>query len=107
MSPDLRKRPVGGRAENSSEAVLIDDTHHQWTLRGTKKSLHARELQATIGARLRGHAGISRLLGTAIPLLRICRNDIRTTKNYMHVLNRGGRGVRSPADNLSRGPDAR
>jgi site-specific recombinase XerD len=24
--------------------------------------------------------------------------DIRTTQNYVHVLNRGGRGVRSPLD---------
>ncbi len=26
--------------------------------------------------------------------------DIRTTMIYTHVLNRGGRGVRSPADNM-------
>ncbi len=32
VSPDLRKRPVGDRAKNSSEAVLIDDTHHQRTV---------------------------------------------------------------------------
>jgi len=25
-------------------------------------------------------------------------NDVRTTMIYTHVLNRGGRGVRSPAD---------
>ena len=27
-------------------------------------------------------------------------NDIRTTMIYTHVLNRGGKGVRSPADAL-------
>ena len=26
--------------------------------------------------------------------------DVRTTQIYTHVLNRGGRGVRSPADNM-------
>ena len=26
--------------------------------------------------------------------------DVRTTQIYCHVLNRGGRGVRSPADNI-------
>jgi len=26
--------------------------------------------------------------------------DVRTTMIYTHVLNRGGRGVRSPVDNL-------
>ena len=31
--------------------------------------------------------------------------DVRTTMIYTHVLNRGGRGVRSPADALPR-PDA-
>jgi len=30
--------------------------------------------------------------------------DVRTTMIYTHVLNRGGRGVRSPADGLTRGP---
>ncbi|MCA9076255.1 MAG: integron integrase [Planctomycetaceae bacterium] len=33
--------------------------------------------------------------------------DVRTTMIYTHVLNRGGRGVRSPADGLVRDPDAR
>jgi site-specific recombinase XerD len=27
-------------------------------------------------------------------------NDVRTTMIYTHVLNHGGRGVKSPADNL-------
>lgn len=27
-------------------------------------------------------------------------NDVRTTMVYTHVLNRGGRGVKSPVDNL-------
>ncbi len=27
-------------------------------------------------------------------------SDVRTTMIYTHVLNRGGRGVKSPADNL-------
>jgi hypothetical protein len=31
--------------------------------------------------------------------------DVRTTMIYTHVLNRGGRGVQSPADRLN--PDAR
>ncbi|GIW91505.1 MAG: hypothetical protein KatS3mg109_1937 [Pirellulaceae bacterium] len=31
--------------------------------------------------------------------------DVRTTMIYTHVLNRGGRGVRGPADTLPR-PDA-
>jgi integron integrase len=31
-------------------------------------------------------------------------NDVRTTMIYTHVLNRGGRGVRSPADVLARRP---
>jgi site-specific recombinase XerD len=30
-------------------------------------------------------------------------NDVKTTMIYTHVLNRGGRGVRSPADRLSWG----
>ena len=31
--------------------------------------------------------------------------EVRTTMIYTHVLNRGGRGVRSPADGLSGRPD--
>jgi len=31
-------------------------------------------------------------------------NDVRTTMIYTHVLNRGGRGVRSPADVVARRP---
>lgn len=34
-------------------------------------------------------------------------SDVRTTMIYTHVLNRGGRGVRSPADGLPPHPDAR
>jgi len=30
-------------------------------------------------------------------------NDVRTTMIYTHVLNRGGKGVRSPADRLAKG----
>ena len=33
--------------------------------------------------------------------------DVRTTMIYTHVLNRGDRGVRSPADALARQPDER
>ena len=33
--------------------------------------------------------------------------DVRTTMVYTHVLNRGGRGVRSPADGLGRHHDER
>jgi integrase len=33
--------------------------------------------------------------------------DVRTTMIYTHVLNRGGRGVRSPADGLARDPEER
>jgi len=33
--------------------------------------------------------------------------DVRTTMIYTHVLNRGGRGVRSPADGLTSHPDER
>ncbi len=31
--------------------------------------------------------------------------DVSTTMIYTHVLNRGGRGVRSPADGLGMGSD--
>ncbi len=34
-------------------------------------------------------------------------SDVRTTMIYTHVLNRGGRGVRSPADVLARRSDER
>ena len=34
-------------------------------------------------------------------------NDDRTTMIDTHVLNRGGRGVRSPADGLARPPNER
>jgi site-specific recombinase XerD len=33
--------------------------------------------------------------------------DVRTTMIYTHVLNRGRRGVRSPAEGLARGPGER
>jgi integrase len=32
-------------------------------------------------------------------------HDVSTTMIYTHVLNRGGRGVRSPADDLAMAPD--
>ena len=33
-------------------------------------------------------------------------SDVSTTMIYTHVLNRGGRGVQSPADSLGLGPGA-
>jgi len=30
----------------------------------------------------------------------LARNDVRTTMNYTHMLNRSGHGVRSPVDTL-------
>ncbi len=33
--------------------------------------------------------------------------DVKTTMIYTHVLNRGGRGVRSPADGLAGPPEPR
>jgi site-specific recombinase XerD len=33
-------------------------------------------------------------------------SDVKTTMIYTHVLNRGGRGVRSPADGLAPRPEA-
>jgi len=33
--------------------------------------------------------------------------DVKTTMIYTHVLNKGGRGVRSPADLLQQAPDSR
>ena len=38
---------------------------------------------------------------------RLGHRDVRTTMIYTHVLNRGGRGVRSPADALARRPHER
>ncbi len=32
--------------------------------------------------------------------------DVSTTMIYTHVLNRGGRGVQSPADRLGLGPES-
>lgn len=37
----------------------------------------------------------------------MAHKDVRTTMIYTHVLNRGGGGVRSPADGLMRQPDER
>lgn len=37
----------------------------------------------------------------------LCHQEVRTTMIYTHVLNRGGCGVRSPADGLVRDPDKR
>jgi hypothetical protein len=37
----------------------------------------------------------------------LAHKDVRTTMIYTHVVNRGGRGVGSPADILSRRPDER
>ncbi len=34
-------------------------------------------------------------------------SDVRTTMTYTHVLNRGGHGVRSPADLLGRAPGSK
>jgi hypothetical protein len=38
-----------------------------------------------------------------ISLLFSFHTDVRTTMIYTHVLNRGGKGVRSPADGLVQG----
>jgi hypothetical protein len=45
--------------------------------------------------------------GHIVEVLRV-HNDVRPTLKHAHALNRGGRGVRSPADGLARdGPGER
>jgi hypothetical protein len=41
------------------------------------------------------------------PPLQLGHRDLQTTMIYTHVLNRGGRGVRSPADHLLGSPTHR
>ena len=50
----------------------------------------------------------SRRAGTPCTMQEVLRHrDVRTTMIYKHILNRGGRGVRSPADGLVRDLDER
>lgn len=59
-------------------------THGKWPFARPRGPRHADGYQIRTLQELLGH------------------KDIRTTMIYTHVLNRGGRGVRSPADVLAR-----
>ncbi|MFZ1933975.1 MAG: tyrosine-type recombinase/integrase [Thermoguttaceae bacterium] len=66
--------------ETSRRPARIRDT--RWSLAASREPIHT----------------VQELLG---------HSHVRTTMIYTHVLNRGGRGVRSPADVLARRPDER
>jgi site-specific recombinase XerD len=81
------------------------------SLRGATEAVRKARLTKRVTSHTFRHSFATHLLAdgydirTVQELLR--HKGVRTTMIYTHVLNRGGRGVRSPADGLARLPDER
>ncbi|GIW93195.1 MAG: integron integrase [Pirellulaceae bacterium] len=77
--------------------------------RALKAAVHKAGLTKRVTSHTFRHSFATHLLASGYDIRTVHEllghKDVRTTMIYTHVLNRGGRGVRSPADTLP-GPDA-
>lgn len=72
-----------------------------------KEARHRAEIAKPASCHTLRHSFVTHLLEDGYDIRtvqeRLGHTDVRTTMVYTHVLNRGGKGVRSPADALVQG----
>ena len=78
--------------------------HETLVQRAVKEGVRRTGMRKRVGCHTFRHSFATHLLGGGYDIRTVQEllghKDVRTTMVYTHVLNRGGRGVRSPADVL-------
>jgi site-specific recombinase XerD len=78
--------------------------HETLVQRAVKEAVRRTGTTKRVGCHTFRHSFATHLLGGGYDIRTVQEllghKDVRTTMLYTHVLNRGGRGVRSPADGL-------
>jgi integron integrase len=106
-SHDPRARPASASGEDGGEVERRHHLHESVVQRAVHQAVRDVGISRRISCHTFRHSFATHLLEEGYDIRTIQEllghRDVKTTMIYTHVLNRGGRGVRSPADILLAG----